>query len=97
VYTGYDYDFFTTYSVEAFNNFTAPKIFTQSRAAQNDLLVWFMENPMYLTLGGNVRYVNGVKISLAVPLLLSVKCQESKMSKEDQTALDSRPRRSFSL
>ena len=84
VYTGYDYDFFTTYSLEAFDNFVRPIEFTQGTKR---FLVWFMENPMYLTLGGNVRYANGTKLSLAVPLLLSANV-ESKMSTEDLTALN---------
>lgn len=90
VYTGYDFDFFATWSVEAFNNFTEPKIITQTvSGGTKRFAVWFMENPMYMTLGGNVRYPSGIKLSLAVPLLLSVN-QESKMSKADQSTLDSR-------
>jgi hypothetical protein len=90
VYTGYDYDFFATWSVEAFNNFLEPKIITQTvSGGTKRFAVWFSENPMYLTLGGNVRYLNGTKLSLAVPLLLSIN-QGSKMGGNDGALLDRR-------
>ncbi|MBN2035535.1 MAG: hypothetical protein JW768_02215 [Chitinispirillaceae bacterium] len=85
VYSGYDYDFFAAYSLEAFNNFTGPKRFAQ--AGDKEFLVWFSENPMYLVVGGNVRYKNGITLSVALPLLTSMNV-ESKMSRQDQTHLD---------
>jgi hypothetical protein len=88
VYSGYDYDFFATYSLEAFDNFFGPKIFTQTTGGDTKrFAVWFQEDPMYLTLGGNVHYKNGVKLSVAVPLLLSVN-EGSKMDVADLTALN---------
>jgi hypothetical protein len=41
---------------------------------------------MYLILGGNVRYPNGMTLSVAAPLLLSMNVG-SKMSRWDQTML----------
>ncbi|MBN1127400.1 MAG: hypothetical protein JXA71_00335 [Chitinispirillaceae bacterium] len=86
VYSGYDYDFYAAYSIEAFNNITGPKVFTQGT---KKFLVWFSENPMYLVLGGNVKYKNGTTLSFSVPLLTSMNV-ESKMSKADQSYLDRR-------
>jgi hypothetical protein len=83
-YSGYDYDFFIAYSIEAFNNFSGPKTFTQGT---KKFLVWFSENPMYLVLGGNVRYKNGIILSFSAPLLTSVNV-ESKMSREDLSHLN---------
>ena len=90
VYSGYDFDFFTAFSIEAFNNFTEPKLFVQKETAgEKRFLVWFRENPMYLILGGNVRYPNGMTLSVSAPLLLSMNV-ESKMSRGDQKMLDNR-------
>ena len=80
VYSGHSYDFFAQYSVESFNNITEPLAIRQE--GNKRFLVWFSENPMYVTLGGNIRYENGVTLSLAVPLLLSVN-QGSRMRYED--------------
>jgi hypothetical protein len=83
VFSGYDYDFFAAYSIEAFNNFLGPRPFTQhTPSGDKEILVWFSENPMYLILGGNVRYRNGITLSVAAPLLTSVNV-ESKMSRTD--------------
>jgi hypothetical protein len=88
VFSGYDYDFFAAYSVEAFNNFLRPRPFTQhTPSGDKKFLVWFSENPMYLILGGNVRYPNGITLSVTLPLLTSVNV-ESKMSRTDLTYLN---------
>jgi hypothetical protein len=87
VYSGYDYDFFAAYSIEAFNNFMGPRKFTNPD--EKKFLVWFSENPMYLILGGNVRYKNGITLSITAPLLTSMNV-ESKMTREDQSNLDRR-------
>jgi hypothetical protein len=84
-YSGYAYDFFAAYSVEAFNNFAGPKIFTNPDGKR--FVVWFRENPMYVVLGGNVRRKNGTTLSVAVPLLVSANVG-SKMTSEDLTALN---------
>lgn len=84
VYSGYGFDFYLLYSLEAFNNFFGPK-----KIERNDnkkYLVFFSENPMYATIGGNIRYNNGVKLSLSIPLLLSVN-KESKMYWKDMQEL----------
>ncbi len=83
VYSGYGFDFFVQYSLESFNNLFAPL------AVEDDskkFLIWFTENPMYFTLGGNIRYDNGITLSLSVPILLSVN-QGSRMRWEDNMAL----------
>ncbi|NLD99723.1 MAG: hypothetical protein GX640_07600 [Fibrobacter sp.] len=79
VYSGYRYDFYVLYSLESFWNFFNPAIID---GAGKKIAVYFSENPMYLTLGGDVRYENGMTLSLSIPLLLSVN-QQSKMSVED--------------
>ena len=83
VYSGHGFDFFAQYSLEAFNNLIHPITVTQPGKR---FLVWFSENPMYATLGGNVRYDNGITLSLAVPILLSVN-EGSRMRSEDLTEL----------
>lgn len=83
VYSGYGFDFFAQYNLESFNNIFGPlPIEDQSKK----FFVWFSENPMYFTFGGNVRYDNGITLSLAVPLLLSVN-KGSRMRWEDNAAL----------
>lgn len=83
VYSGYGFDFFAQYTLEAFNNLFKPMEFEQPG---KKFLVFFSENPMYATFGGNIRYDNGLCLSLAVPLLLSVN-QGSRMRPQDQTEL----------
>ncbi|NLP03323.1 MAG: hypothetical protein GX089_12570 [Fibrobacter sp.] len=85
IYSGYGFDFFLIYSIEAFNNLTKPLIVSQKDGRK--FAVFFSENPMYLTLGGNVRYDNGIVLSLAFPLLLS-RNKYSIMSREDGERLD---------
>lgn len=80
VYSGHNYDFFAQYSLESFNNIAEP--LTIDQEGHKRFLVWFSENPMYVTFGGNIRYENGITLSLAVPLLLSVN-QESRMRYQD--------------
>ncbi len=70
VYSGYGFDFFVQYSLEAFNNIFKPKIVEQDGGTTR-FMVNFSENPMYVTFGGDVRYDNGWTLSLAVPLLVS--------------------------
>ncbi len=70
VYSRYGFDFFAIYTLEAFNNLFKPLVLTQDNGRKR-FAVFFPENPMYLTLGGNLRYDNGLVISLSVPVLLS--------------------------
>lgn len=83
VYSGYGFDFYAGYTLESFMNFFAPIAIEQSG---KKFLMWFEENPMYLNLGGNIRYDNGVTLSLTVPLLLSVN-HGSRMRREDMVEL----------
>jgi hypothetical protein len=87
VYSGYDFDFFAAYSLEAFNNFAEPRRFTNYDG--KEFLVWFKENPMYAIVGGNIRYKYGITLSLAIPLLLSMN-EGSKMNADYLAALDRR-------
>lgn len=80
VYSGYGFDFFAEYSIEAFNNFRGPAILKTSE--NKKIAVFFSENPMYLIFGGNLRYDNGLVLSVTAPVLLSTN-RESKMTVED--------------
>lgn len=90
-YVGLGADVFIEYSIEAFGNTSSdPKKFS---------FVWpgwggkaktwevaFPENPMYLTLGGRIRYPNGIVLYGAVPLLVSQNVG-SAMTDEDRNGL----------
>jgi len=71
LYSSIDYDFFLTYSLEAFNNFFGPQKITGLGPAGRVMEIAFSENPMYLTLGGRLRYPNGVTLMACVPFLVS--------------------------
>lgn len=80
VYSGYGYDFYTMFVIEAFNNLLRPlKI---QEPDDKTIAVYFRENPMYIVLGGNVRYDNGCVLNVSIPLLVS-KNRESKMNVKD--------------
>ncbi|MCX7725408.1 MAG: hypothetical protein N2053_01030 [Chitinispirillaceae bacterium] len=83
VYSGYDFDFFTQYWLESFNNMVEPLAIQDG---SKRFLLWFSENPMYLTFGGNLRYRSGIKLSLSIPILLSYN-QGSKISFQDLVEL----------
>jgi len=85
IYSGYGFDFYAGYSLESFMNFFSPTAIVQPGGGKT-FLMWFEENPMYLNLGGNIRYDNGVTLSLTVPLLLSVN-HGSRMRSEDMVEL----------
>lgn len=86
-YSGASADVFLEYSYEGFfNSTTDPKMFniedsaiynsswgvdTSGNPAYKVWEVAFSENPMYITVGGRVRYSNGAVLYGAVPLLLS--------------------------
>ncbi len=80
VYSGYGFDFFVEYSLEAFNNFRHPAILQTDQ--EKKIAVFFSENPMYLIFGGNLRYDKGLVLSVTVPVLLSIN-KESKMTVDD--------------
>jgi hypothetical protein len=79
------YDFFVEYSLEAFNNISAPKAIQNLGHTKTE--VWFSENLMYITLGGRIRYDNGITLFLCVPFLLSYN-KGSAMTREDLTQLN---------
>lgn len=94
VLNGYEYDFFLYYTLEAFDNLFEPKPFlTPVNSSQRDTanmkkhLVYFTENPQYITVGGNIRYENGIVLTVAVPLLISVN-QQSRISWQDLAELN---------
>lgn len=83
VYSGYGFDFFAQYSLEAFNNILKPILVKPQK-----FMVAFSENPMYITLGGNIRYNNGITLSLSVPILLSVNWGSRKHPEDEQELID---------
>jgi len=85
VYNGFAHDFFLAFSLEAFKNFLEPKEFRQANTKR--FLVFFPENLMYVTLGGNIRYSDGIALSITVPLLVSQNI-ESKMTPKDLSDLN---------
>ncbi|MBN1577210.1 MAG: hypothetical protein JW913_11695 [Chitinispirillaceae bacterium] len=90
VYSGYGFDFFAQYQLESFDNLNPKnnpkKVYNVESDERSTFFVWFSENPMYITLGGDVRYDNGVTLSLAVPILLSYNQGSAKT--EDQGELN---------
>jgi hypothetical protein len=89
-YVGLGFDMFAEYSVEAFNNFLGPQkiVGLDGNGAQQRINeVFFWENPMYLTLGGRIRYDNGITLSGFVPLLISGNVGSS-MTDADRKLLD---------
>jgi hypothetical protein len=82
-YVGLTFDFFLEYSLEAFlNRSPAPKLFVEELGTQRRWEVSFMENPMYLTPGGRVRYDNGLVLYCFIPLLLSQNRNSSIVDEE---------------
>jgi hypothetical protein len=75
-YVGVGADFFVEYSIEGFvNKSMDPKQFRFDWGGWGGEKVWevaFSENPMFVTPGVRIRYENGVCLSLAVPVLLSL-------------------------
>jgi hypothetical protein len=77
-YVGLGFDIFAEYSLEAFNNISGPKPITGlSSVPGRRMEIFFQENPMYLTLGGRIRYDNGIELYLCAPLLLSTNAGSS--------------------
>lgn len=76
-YAGLNAEAFVEYSLVAFfNKGIEPKKFEVSwpgwQGGKKTWEVAFSENPMYLTLGGKVRYPRGISLNGAVPILLSM-------------------------
>jgi hypothetical protein len=94
-YVGLMVDAFAEFSIEGFmNRSTKPKFFPMSWFTDDKGLpatkyweVAFTENPMFLTLGGRLRYSDGLILSLYVPLLLSVNQGSDITYGGDQTRL----------
>lgn len=75
-FVGLGFDVFVEYSLEGFGSTSSdPKKFSFSwpgwGGGSKTWEVAFPENPMYLTLGGRIRYPNGIVLYGAVPLLIS--------------------------
>ena len=73
-YVGLGFDVFVEYSLDAFFNETGqPKKFDfdWNWGSKKIWEVAFSENPMYITVGGRIRYENGASILLGIPLLIS--------------------------
>lgn len=83
-YAGLGFDVFAEYSLEAFNNFLGPKTF---RGLDKVMEVHFRENPMYVSLGGRIRYDNGVTVFACVPFLVSANVG-SAMTNADKVLLN---------
>lgn len=84
IYSRYGFDFYTLFSIEAFNNLSGPLIIKEP--FNKNIAVYFSENLMYITLGGNIRYENSCVLNVSVPLLVS-KNRESRMRVEDLVEL----------
>lgn len=81
-YCGLGFDVFAEYSLEAFypsvrfkniqNGFftVEPRAFA-GLGGDKKTEVFFLENPMYVSLGGRIRYENGVTLFACIPFLLS--------------------------
>ena len=90
-FVGLGFDVFVEYSLEGFGNTSSdPKKFSFSwpgwGGGSKTWEVAFAENPMYLTLGGRIRYPNGIVLYGAVPLLISQNAG-SAMTDEDRLGL----------
>jgi hypothetical protein len=85
LYTDLGFDFFAEYSLEAFNNVFKPKAIINLGHPKTEIR--FSENPMYFTLGGRVRYENGVTLFACVPFLLSANAG-SAMTSADRILLN---------
>lgn len=87
-YVGLGFDLFAEYSLEAFNNLMGPKkiVGLDASGFQHVCEVFFWENPMYVTLGGRIRYENGMTLSGSLPLLVSTN-MGSSMTAADRAAL----------
>jgi hypothetical protein len=85
LYTDLGFDVFAEYSLEAFNNIAGPKPIVGLGHSKTE--VHFLENPMYVTLGGRIRYENGVTLFACVPFLLSTNVG-SAMTNQDKIVLN---------
>jgi hypothetical protein len=88
LYTDLGFDIFAEYSLEAFNNITKPKAFVNLGHPKMEIYFW--ENPMYLTLGGRVRYANGVTLFASIPILLSANGGSAMTSVDKRLLNDAR-------
>ena len=89
LYTGLGFDVFAEYSLEAFNNITGPKPF-QGLGGNKKMEVYFWENPMYLSLGGRIRYDNGVTLFACVPFLVSANIGSAMTTTDKKRLNDAR-------
>jgi hypothetical protein len=83
LYSDLGFDVFAEYSLEAFNNIFRPKSFVNLPSNKKTEL-HFWENPMYVVLGGRIRYGNGVTLFACVPFLLSSNVGSAMTSKDKE-------------
>ncbi len=85
IYTDLGFDVFAEYSLEAFNTLSGPKPIVNLGHPRTEINFW--ENPMYVTLGGRIRYASGVTLFACVPFLLSSNVG-SAMTTQDKILLN---------
>jgi hypothetical protein len=95
MWTELGFDIFAEYSLEAFNNLFGPIKVTGLGAdkkvdVRSVMEVAFQENPMFITIGGRIRYDNGVTLCAYLPLLVS-KNVGSSMTRADNTKWNQNP------
>jgi hypothetical protein len=88
LYSDLGFDVFAEYSLEAFNNFSGPKPFIDLGHPKTE--VYFLENPMYVSLGGRIRYTNGMTLFACVPFLLSSNVGSAMTQADKKTLNDAR-------
>ena len=85
LYSELGFDVFAEYSIEAFNNVFKPKPFVNLGHPKMEIFFW--ENPMFVSLGGRIRYGNGITLFACVPFLLSSN-RGSAITETDKRLLD---------
>jgi hypothetical protein len=95
MWTDLGFDVFAEYSLEAFNNLFKPIQITglgadKKPGISNVMEVAFQENPMFITIGGRIRYDNGVTLCAYLPLLVSQNVGSS-MTRADNTKWNEDP------
>jgi hypothetical protein len=94
MWTGLGFDIFAEYSLEAFNNLFKPiqvvGLGADKVEGRSVMEVSFPENPMFVTIGGRIRYNNGVTLCAYFPLLVS-RNVGSSMTRADNTRWNQDP------
>jgi hypothetical protein len=102
MWTGLGFDIFAEYSLEAFNNLFGPIRIIGLNSPEEPyriMEVYFPENPMFVTIGGRIRYDNGVTLCAYIPLLISknigssmTRADDDKWNKDPNAFADERTR-----